>query len=192
MCGWCSEQAAGAVKRHESGRVRSEVPSIPSEELSMRLLSRMSVPVALLAVAMAAPAVASAHSGHRPFRAPETRLSRRQHRRGQRDRRFHPQRGRLADHPAPLSVPDRRRRPGRRQLTGRGQVRRPRPLSARRRRGQQSDLGAERRIDGSLTPVPGSPFASGGVEPNSIAVHGNLVYVSNFGSPNYTGFCLDS
>jgi 6-phosphogluconolactonase (cycloisomerase 2 family) len=48
--------------------------------------------------------------------------------------------------------------------------------------------------DGSLTPVAGSPFASGGVEPNSIAVHGGLVYVSNLGSatvaPNYTGFFL--
>jgi 6-phosphogluconolactonase len=43
---------------------------------------------------------------------------------------------------------------------------------------------------GSLTPVPGSPFPSGGVEPNSIAVSGDLVYVSNLGSPNYTGFRL--
>ena len=46
--------------------------------------------------------------------------------------------------------------------------------------------------DGSLTPVAGSPFASGGVEPNSIAVSGNLVYVENAGgtAPNYTGFWL--
>ena len=46
--------------------------------------------------------------------------------------------------------------------------------------------------DGSLTPVPGSPFASGGVEPNSIAVSGDLVYVENTGgtAPNYTGFWL--
>ena len=49
---------------------------------------------------------------------------------------------------------------------------------------------------GSLSPVPGSPFASGGVQPNSIAVHGSLVYVSNLGStttgasPNYAGFIL--
>ena len=46
--------------------------------------------------------------------------------------------------------------------------------------------------DGSLTPTTGSPFSSGGVEPNSIAVHDGLVYVSNLGSataaPNYTGF----
>jgi hypothetical protein len=47
-------------------------------------------------------------------------------------------------------------------------------------------------VDGSLTPVPGSPFASEGVEPNSIAVNDGLVYVSNAGSggTNYTGFTL--
>ena len=46
--------------------------------------------------------------------------------------------------------------------------------------------------DGSLTPVPGSPFASGGVEPDSIAVNNGLVYVSNTGAggSNYTGFTL--
>lgn len=46
--------------------------------------------------------------------------------------------------------------------------------------------------DGSLTPVPGSPFASGGVEPDSIAVNNGLVYVSNtgVGGTNYTGFTL--
>ena len=46
--------------------------------------------------------------------------------------------------------------------------------------------------DGSLTPVPGSPFASGGVEPDSIAVNKGLVYVSNTGAggTNYTGFTL--
>ncbi len=36
----------------------------------------------------------------------------------------------------------------------------------------------------------GAPVSSGGIEPNSIAVHGDLVYVSNSGSPNYTGFRL--
>lgn len=48
------------------------------------------------------------------------------------------------------------------------------------------------RHDGSLTPVPGSPFASGGVEPDSIAVNHGLVYVSNTGAggTNYTGFRL--
>jgi 6-phosphogluconolactonase len=46
--------------------------------------------------------------------------------------------------------------------------------------------------DGSLTPVPGSPFASGGVEPDSLAVNNGLVYVSNTGAggTNYTGFTL--
>src|SRR5271156_1913171 len=48
--------------------------------------------------------------------------------------------------------------------------------------------------DGSLTQVPGSPVSSDGVEPVSIAVHGDLVYVANDGnateSANYTGFVL--
>jgi 6-phosphogluconolactonase len=51
--------------------------------------------------------------------------------------------------------------------------------------------------DGSLDPVPGSPFASGGVNPVSIAVSHDLVYVANQGTPtstsgetNYTGFRL--
>ncbi|HTU86505.1 MAG TPA: beta-propeller fold lactonase family protein [Solirubrobacteraceae bacterium] len=46
--------------------------------------------------------------------------------------------------------------------------------------------------NGSLTPVPGSPFASGGVEPDSIAVNNGLVYVSNTGTggTNYSGFTL--
>ncbi|HTX08097.1 MAG TPA: beta-propeller fold lactonase family protein [Solirubrobacteraceae bacterium] len=48
--------------------------------------------------------------------------------------------------------------------------------------------------NGSLTPTPGSPFASGGVEPDSIAVSQGLVYVSNTGAggTNYTGFNLSS
>jgi len=46
--------------------------------------------------------------------------------------------------------------------------------------------------DGSLTPVPGSPYGSGGMEPDSIAVNNGLVYVSNtgVGGTNYTGFTL--
>jgi 6-phosphogluconolactonase (cycloisomerase 2 family) len=48
---------------------------------------------------------------------------------------------------------------------------------------------------GSLQPVPGSPFASGGKVPVSIAVHDKLVYVANEGDgtdgSNYTGFTLD-
>jgi hypothetical protein len=46
--------------------------------------------------------------------------------------------------------------------------------------------------DGSLAPVPGSPFASGGIEPDSIAVNRGLVYVANTGAggTNYSGFTL--
>ena len=48
--------------------------------------------------------------------------------------------------------------------------------------------------DGSLSLV-GSPVSSGGLVPESIAVHGNLVYVANEGDgttgSNYTGFTLD-
>lgn len=45
---------------------------------------------------------------------------------------------------------------------------------------------------GTPHPVPGGTVASGGVQPVSIAVHGDLVYVANAGgpSPNYTGFRL--
>ena len=52
--------------------------------------------------------------------------------------------------------------------------------------------------DGSLQAVQGSPVASGGVDPVSIAVHGDLVYVANAGpgagagDTNYTGFRLDA
>ena len=48
--------------------------------------------------------------------------------------------------------------------------------------------------DGSLAPVNGSPFSSQGIEPISIAVHGDLVYVANEGNgvsgSNYSGFRL--
>jgi 6-phosphogluconolactonase len=48
--------------------------------------------------------------------------------------------------------------------------------------------------DGRLTEAEGSPVWSGGNEPASIAVHGNLVYVANAGSggSNYTGFTLNA
>jgi 6-phosphogluconolactonase len=47
-------------------------------------------------------------------------------------------------------------------------------------------------VDGSLSLVPGGVVSSGGLLPDSIAVHGNLVYVANSGSggSNYTGFRL--
>jgi 6-phosphogluconolactonase len=46
--------------------------------------------------------------------------------------------------------------------------------------------------DGSLSLVPGGVVSSGGILPDSIAVHGGLVYVANSGSggSNYTGFWL--
>jgi 6-phosphogluconolactonase len=48
--------------------------------------------------------------------------------------------------------------------------------------------------NGALAPAPGSPVSSGGIEPVSIAVHGDLVYVANEGNgtsgSNYTGFTL--
>jgi 6-phosphogluconolactonase len=48
--------------------------------------------------------------------------------------------------------------------------------------------------DGSLAPVDGSPFSSHGIEPISIAVHRDLVYVANEGASgvgsSYSGFRL--
>jgi 6-phosphogluconolactonase len=52
--------------------------------------------------------------------------------------------------------------------------------------------------DGSLRPGQGSPVSSGGVDPVSIAAHGDLVYVANagpgssVGDTNYTGFRLNA
>jgi hypothetical protein len=52
--------------------------------------------------------------------------------------------------------------------------------------------------DGSLQPAEGSPVASNGVDPVSIAVHDDLVYVANAGpgansgDTNYTGFRLNA
>lgn len=51
--------------------------------------------------------------------------------------------------------------------------------------------------NGSLAAAPGSPVSSGGVDPVSIGVHKNLVYVANagpgasVGDTNYTGFKLN-
>jgi 6-phosphogluconolactonase (cycloisomerase 2 family) len=54
--------------------------------------------------------------------------------------------------------------------------------------------------DGSLSPVPGSPFASGGQTPCSIAINGRIVYVANKSFdplhtitqlPNYVSFTID-
>jgi hypothetical protein len=47
--------------------------------------------------------------------------------------------------------------------------------------------------DGGLQPAEGSPVASGGSKPASIAVHGGFVYIANTGgTPNYTGFTLNA
>ncbi len=48
------------------------------------------------------------------------------------------------------------------------------------------------KYDGTLAPVSSGPVSSGGIKPDSIAVHGNLVYVANSGAggSNYTGFIL--
>ena len=156
----------------------------------MRLFSRMSIPVALLAVAMAGPAVASAHGGRDWNRGPEhvyldgnttgvntiagfvrnangslTPLPGSPFAAGGAGLAGIPSQDavKFADHGRYLLAVD----------AGSNQI-------------------SVLRVgwDGSLTPVPDSPFASGGVEPNSIAVHGNRVYVSNVGSPNYTGFFL--
>jgi len=52
--------------------------------------------------------------------------------------------------------------------------------------------------DGTVQAATGSPVASGGIDPVSITVHGDLVYVanagpgSNAGDTNYTGFRLNA
>jgi 6-phosphogluconolactonase (cycloisomerase 2 family) len=52
------------------------------------------------------------------------------------------------------------------------------------------------RVTSASLQAVGSPVASGGLVPISIAVHGNLVYVANEGNgtsgSNYTGFTLNS
>jgi 6-phosphogluconolactonase len=162
----------------------------------MRLLSRMSVPVALLAAALAVPVAASADGGHG-----------RHH--GHQDYVY------LDDNPKAANTIAGFVRNADGSLTalpgspfaagGLG-------LGASASLGSQGaiqvtedgryllavDAGSNQisvlRIndDGSLAPVAGSPFASGGVEPNSIAVSDDLVYVENTGgtAPNYTGFWL--
>ncbi|HKG90496.1 MAG TPA: beta-propeller fold lactonase family protein [Gemmatimonadaceae bacterium] len=54
--------------------------------------------------------------------------------------------------------------------------------------------------DGSLAPVAGSPFSSGGIDPSSVGIAGDRLYVVNkamdpaqnggTGTPNYTGFTI--
>ena len=157
----------------------------------MRFLSRISVPVALLAVAIAGPAVASADSGHGPSQTPEhvyldgntaganTIAGFARHADGSLSALpGSPFAAGGAGLGAGLSSQDAVK------FADDGRY----LLAVDAGSDQISVLSVGR--DGSLTPVTGSPFSSGGVEPNSIAVHGDLVYVSNIGSPNYTGFIL--
>lgn len=67
--------------------------------------------------------------------------------------------------------------------------------------GQNGILAYRRGGDGSLTSVPGSPFASGGVRPVSVGLAGDRLYVANQVAdgaqsgatlPNYTGFTVGS
>jgi 6-phosphogluconolactonase len=159
----------------------------------MRLLSRMSVPVALLAAALAGPALASADGGHQRHHA--------------RDYVY------LDDNPAAANTIAAFARNADGSLTAL-----PGSPFAAGGLGLGASLGSQGAVqvtddgsyllavdagsnqisvlrineDGSLTQVEGSPFASGGVEPNSIAVSHHLVYVENTGgsAPNYTGFWL--
>jgi 6-phosphogluconolactonase (cycloisomerase 2 family) len=161
----------------------------------MRLLSRLSVPVALLAVAIAGPAVASAHSGQGPHQTAEhvyldgntaganTIAGFVRHADGSLSALpGSPFAGGGAGLGAGLSSQDAVK------FADNGRY----LLAVDAGSNQISVLSVG--WDGSLTPVTGSPFSSGGVEPNSIAVHDGLVYVSNLGSamaaPNYTGFTL--
>ena len=159
----------------------------------MRLLSRMSVPVVLLAAALAGPAAASADGGHGSHHG--------------RDYVY------LDDNPAAANTIAGFARNADGSLTAL-----PGSPFAAGGLGLGASLGSQGAIqvagdgryllavdagsnqisvlainaDGSLAPVAGSPFASGGVEPNSVAISGDLVYVENTGgaTPNYSGFRL--
>jgi 6-phosphogluconolactonase (cycloisomerase 2 family) len=155
----------------------------------------MSVPVALLAVAMAGPAVASAHGDHGFNRAPEHVYLDGNTAGANTIAGFvrHADGSLTAAPGSPFQAGGAGlgagiASQGATQLTDNGRY----ALAVDAGSNQISVLRVNG--DGSLTPVAGSPFASGGVEPNSIAVHGGLVYVSNLVSatvaPNYTGFFL--
>ena len=113
---------------------------------------------------------------------------------GQHGRRVRPSRGRYADPSGGLCVLRRRRRHRRRPVrSGRD------PDLAGWSVRVAVDAGSNQvsvlRIhpDGSLRLVRHGVVSSGGALPDSVAVHGDLVYVANSGNggTNYTGFPLD-
>lgn len=161
----------------------------------MRFLSRMSIPAALLAVALAGPAAASAHSGQvgQPNRE-AVYLDGNTAGANQVAAFVRNANGSLTAVPgSPFAIGGAGLGQG---LTSQGAV----AIADHGRYLLAVDAGSNQisvlQIGscGSLTPVPGSPFASGGVQPNSIAVRHGLVYVSNLGSaevaPTYAGFTL--
>jgi hypothetical protein len=163
----------------------------------MRFLSRMSIPAALLAVALAGPAIASAHSGHPAQPNREAVYLDGNTAGANKVAGFvRNTNGSLTALPgSPFTVGGAGLGQG---LNSQGAVQ----LADHGRYLLAVDAGSNQisvlqvGSDGSLTAVPGSPFASGGVEPNSIAVRDSLVYVSNLGSaspavaPTYAGFTL--
>ncbi len=161
----------------------------------MRLLSRMSFPVALLAVALTGPAAASAHSWHWQgwHRGPEhVYLDDNTAGANTIAGFIRSADGSLTAMPGSpfaaggIGLGKGLGSQGAIEVAGHGRY----LLAVDAGSNQISVLRISK--DGSLSPVAGSPFASGGVEPNSIAVAGHLVYVENTGgtAPNYTGFTL--
>jgi hypothetical protein len=79
------------------------------------------------------------------------------------------------------------RKPGEDALTRGAATEHRRPLPVGSRSRQQRDLGAAIEPDGSLELVGDGPVCSNGVNPVSIAIHGQLVYVDNAGTPTSSG-----
>ena len=151
---------------------------------------RLRLPLALVVAGSALAAGAPL-----PLRGGRAGVCERQHGRREHGRRVRPARRRDADTARRVSVRGRRRRHRRT-----GSVRRA-PCSCRATGAicSRSTPGSNQisvlriKPHGQLQPVEGSPVASGGIEPVSIAVHGSLVYVANAGTggSNYTGFTLN-
>ena len=144
----------------------------------MRVLTRLFASSALLVLALAALAAATAgRVPTSPHRRPP--LRQRQHRRGEHHRRVPPGAAAAA---AAAGAPVASQ--GSLQQTADGRF----LLATDQASSQISVLRI--RPDGSLVPV--NLVASGGVQPVSIAVHGPLVYVANAGAGgnSYSGFVL--